>query len=200
MKKLLILTLCFMALVMGGCKKKNNQEMVQSTPVPNNMTIVENGAIGKTEANGKVKISMPNSVFGENAKEKAESIKQKRGFEAVDVQEDGSVVFTMTKKQHEDWLDDTEDSIEKSAQEVIKGFRSLKEVDFNDDHTRAEIEADKNMYKSEIERVAAEGVANSMFLYQSMNGVKKEDLKAVVTFVDDETDEVLETVEVSGNK
>lgn len=201
MKKILILALCLVAVSMAGCKKNNKtQNGGTSTPAPTSATVIENGAIGVTEEGGKVRVNMPKAAFGENTAQMAEQIKNSRGFEAAEVQADGSVTFVMTKAQHKKWLDETEDNAEDTAERVIEDFRSLDDVEFNRDLTEAVIEVEGPLFDSKLEKGAAQGVANAAFIYQSMNGVKKENLKVIVKFVDDETKAVLETVEVLGNK
>ena len=106
----------------------------------------------------------------------------------------------MTKAQHRRWLEETEENAEDTAERVIEDFRSLDDVEFNTDLTEAVIEVEGPLFDSTLEKGAAQGVANAAFIYQSMNGVKKENLKLVVKFVDDDTKQVLETVEVLGNK
>ncbi len=198
MKKILILALCLVAVSMTGCKK--NEGKKQNLPTPTPPVIIENGAIGVTTENGKVRINMPKEAFGENVVEVAEKVKTSRGFELAEVQEDQSVTFVMTSDQHQKWLADTKENVEETAENVTKKFRSLDDVEFNYDLTEAVVEADESMFDAEREKVASTGIANAAFVYQSMNGVKKENLKIVVKFVDDKTDKLLETVEVSGNK
>ena len=201
MKKILILALCLVAVSMTGCKKKHSaQNEVVPTPTPTQVTAIENGAIGVTEENGKVKVNMPKEAFGENVADMAEKIKNSRGFEAADVQADGSVTFVMTKTQHRIWLEETKENAEDIAERVIEDFRALDDVEFNRDLTEATIEAEGHLFETKIDNGAAQGVANAAFIYQSMSGVKKENLKVIVKFVNDETNEVLETVEVLGNK
>lgn len=200
MKKVLILALCLVVVSATGCGKKNTNQNEVVTPAPTQITVIENGAIGVIEEDGKVKVNIPKESMGENPADMAEKIKNSRGFEAAEVQADGSVTFVMTKSQHRKWLEETEEIAEDTAERVIEDFRSLDDVEFNRDLTEATIEVEGPLFDITTEKGAAQGVANAAFIYQSMNGVKKENLKVVVKFVDDETKKVLETVEVLGNK
>ena len=200
MKKLLVLMLCILALGASGCGKK--QEEAQPTQAPQPTPIagtIENGAIGAVEENGKVKINMPAVIFGDDVEGTANNTKERRGFESAVVEADGSVTFTMTKEQQEQWVLETFENSKQYANELVSGFISLKEAELSEDFKTATIKADKDAYKSETDKVSADGVANLLFNCQSMSGVKKEDLKVTVKFVDFESGEVIETVEVLAN-
>ena len=159
----------------------------------------ENGAIGVQETDGIVKITMPAAAFGDNAAEEAKKTKELRGFSDAVVEADGSVTFTMTKEQQQQWVAETAESSVEYANQLLLNFKSLKEVEFGADYTTATIKADQNMYDSDTEKAAAEGVANFLFNCQTMNGVAKENLKVTVTFADAATGEQIDLVEVLGN-
>lgn len=194
MKKILIFMLCMAAVAaMSGCGKKETKPEATPTAAPQ---VVENGAISATEEDGKVKVMMPVTVFGEDAEETVEAVKVNRGFESAAIGDNGYVTFIMTKEQHEEWKNDAAESAKKSANEIISDERYLgmKEITFNEDYTEANITTQKAVYVSERDAVAAEGIANSVFFYQSISGKSTEELKCTVSFVDEATGEILETV------
>ncbi len=196
MKKILVLMLCMAAIAsMSGCGKKAAKPEATPAPTPT-AQIVENGAISATEEDGKVKVVLPASVFGEDIEEAVESVKVNRGFENAAIGDNATVTFTMTKEQHEEWKADAAESAKISAEAIISDDRYLgmKEVTFNEDYTEANIVTAKAVYKSERDSVAAEGVANSVFFYQSISGKNAEELKCTVNFIDEASGEILETV------
>lgn len=200
MKKLLVLMLCVVSLGVSGCGKKKEESQPENTPQPTPIAgAIENGAIGVIEEDGKVKINMPATIFGDDVEKTANDTKELRGFESAVVEEDGSVTFTMTKEQQKQWVKETFENSKQYANEFIAGFTALKEAELSDDFKMAVIKVDKAIYKSETEKVSADGVANLLFNCQSMSGVKKEDLKVTVKFVDLNSGEVIETVDVLAN-
>lgn len=213
-KKLLILTVCLVAVLAAGCSKKEENttaqdssdavtqgEIVEEQPTatPEPVEVIENGAIGVKETESSVKITMPAAAFGDNVEEEAAKTKEIRGFSEAVVNEDGSVTFTMTKEQQIQWVEETAESSIEYANQLLTNFKSLQSVEFGDDYTTATIKADGAKYDSDTEKVAAEGVANFLFNCQTLNGVPLENLKVTVTFVNAETGEQLEVVEVLGN-
>lgn len=196
MKNLLIIALCATVLTATGCGKKNtasdNQAEVHSE------SYIANGSIGASEENGKVKINMPAKAFGDDVEAAANETKEIHGFEAADIEEDGSVTFTMTKEQQEKWVGETFENAKSYVSEVLSGFASLKEAELAEDFKTVVIRADRDMYKS-TDSAVADAAANALFNCQSMSGVKKEDLKVTVSFVDYETGETIEAVEKTAN-
>lgn len=196
-KKILILALCAALLTASGCGKKNTPSDGQGEV--HSESYIANGSIGASEENGKVKINMPAKAFGDDVEAEANKTREINGFEAVNIEEDGSVTFTMTKEQQEKWVGTTFENAKVYANEALTDFVSLKEAVLAEDFKTADIKADRSLYNSELEQAAAEAVANLLFNCQSMSGVKKEDLKVSVNFVDYQTGEIIETVEKTAN-
>lgn len=197
MKKILVLMLCIAALGASGCTKKK-EEAKTPTPTPVAGTI-ENGAIGVKEENGKVKINMPAAAFGDDVERNANDTKDKRGFESAVVEADGSVTFTMTKEQQKQWIFETFENSKRYAKEALNNFVSFKDAELSEDFKTATIKVSKERYKSDRDKAMADYAANLLFNCQSMSGVKKEDLKVTVSFVDADSNETIETVEVLAN-
>ena len=205
MKKLLILTACLAVVLAAGCAKKNVNTVDEpatgetaATQEP--VEVIENGAIGVEEVDGNVNITMPKEAFSDNAEEEAENTKERRGFSDAVVNQDGSVTFTMTKEQQTEWVEETAKNSVSYANQLLTNFKSLQSVEFGADYKTATIKAEGAKYDSDTESSAAQGVANFMFNCQTLSGVPLEELKVTVTFVDVETGEELEVIEVLGNE
>ena len=209
-KKILSIIACLAIVASAGCSKKESNDAKntsaaetveeQVTPTATPVEIIENGAIGVSEENGSVKITMPAAAFGDNVEEEAENTKEIRGFSDAVVNPDGSVTFTMTKEQQAQWVTQTAESSLEYANQLITSFKSLKSVEFGADYTTATIKADGSKYDNSTESAAAEGVANFLFTCQTLSGVPKENLKVTVTVADSLTNEQIDVIEVLGNE
>lgn len=114
-----------------------------------------------------------------------------KGFSAV---VDGdTVVYTMTKAQHQQMLEELRTSARKSVDDLVADeSNSITGVEFDDGQTSFRVSVDAARY-TPLESFLVLGFYISGAFYQQVAGASPDDVDVIVEFVDDATGEVLNT-------
>ncbi len=210
MKKYLIFAIC--AVMLCACGKKKEEEVVEPTAAPTQAVEqqtegaeataepvadpipAEKGTVAVTSEGDNVKVTMPSELFGSDVEKTVKIIKEKRGFKDISIDGD-KVIFSITKEQHAQWLEDTGNNIKNNVNSTMNNanYPEIKNIELNDNFTQVTIKVDKASYRSDQVKVAADGIAQLMLTYQSCNGVAVDALSVAVTVCDNGTGETIET-------
>lgn len=106
-------------------------------------------AIGDVEVvNGllTVSVTLPASMIGETTQDELDATVKEGNVQAAKLNEDGSVTFKMTKKQHREMLAGLTENIDTTLQELIddNDTYSISSVTHNDDYTVFEVTLDSD--------------------------------------------------------
>lgn len=211
MKKYLIFAIC--AVMLCACGKKKEEEAAEPTITPTQAVEqqteenaeataepvaepvpAEKGTVAVTSDGDNVKVTMPAELFGTDVEKTVNVIKEKRGFKDISIDGD-KVIFSITKQQHAEWLEDTGNNIKNNVNTIMNNanYPEIKNIELNDDFTQVTIKVDKASYRSDQVKIAADGIAQLMLTYQSCNGVAVDALAVAVTVCDNGTGETIET-------
>lgn len=108
--------------------------------------------------------------------------------------EDGSVTYVMSSAQHNTILDEMRDGIDEMVAEEEKTNPGLyQEVTFNDDMTEFEvIVASEQKYRDSMSMLSL-GLMFGAGFFQIFYGVPEDDRHVVITYVDSQTGDVIDT-------
>ena len=103
------------------------------------------------------------------------------------------VVYTMTRPQQDEMLEQMRSTARDTADELIADdSNSVTGVEFSDSMTSFKVSVDGNRYGA-LHSLLALGFYIQGALYQQFDGVASDDIDVIVEFVDDTTGEVLDS-------
>ncbi len=153
-------------------------------------------ACGAEPADGEpVTVKLPISFFGETPQEEIVAGAEKNGYESCSVTEDGFVLYTMTKGRHEEECSRLKKDLQKGVDSLLKGgdkVESFRDIVCADDFSSFEIRVDGKKF-TVVDSLYGMGFMATGAYYQMYAGKEPESVDVVVTFVDDATDEILDT-------
>ena len=109
------------------------------------------------------------------------------------INDDGSVTYSMSPKQHKEFMQYIKDGIVESNQELISDpSTSVTDVKFNDSLSVFDVYVDPNSY-SEFESILALGFYVQGGIYRTFNGDSETNI--IVNFINKDTNEILNTAD-----
>lgn len=154
MKKRVLAMCMIMVLLLVGCGNSNantanNQEETATNVEENVAETVEDAAeevadeleavadIEVEENLFDVELTLPADLVGETTQEELDAEAAELGYESVTLNEDGSVTYVMTKKQHEAMLEEAKTNFMAALDEMpgSESYPEMVSIDVNDDFT-----------------------------------------------------------------
>lgn len=111
------------------------------------------------------------------------------------VNDDGSLTFTISKADHRALMQEMRQSIIDSTEEAKANFSSLQSVEVSSDCTKIDMFVDRAAYEGSFDFFAAVSYEIQALMYQAFNGTA--DKAVIVSIIDAETKEVIESVDSS---
>ncbi|WES65847.1 hypothetical protein P0L94_07180 [Microbacter sp. GSS18] len=173
------------ALVLGGCSAGGDgASSTSSSPA----------AIEVEEQLVTVDVRIARSLFDPDGSLTDDEIVAGAAENGIVAVVDGdTVIYTMTKPQRDEMLDQMRSSAQEAADELVADdTNSVTGVEFNDSMTSFTVSVDADRY-TQLESLMALGFYIQGALFQQFDGVATDDIDVIVEFVDDATGEVLNT-------
>lgn len=116
---------------------------------------------------------------------------EKSGFQSAVLNDDGTVTYVMTKKQHKKMMDDIKASLDESLKEMVDSgtYSKFQKITANDDYTEFVVQCSSSELGLE-ESLSVLGFYVFSGLYHAFNGTQPDDV--VVKFVNAETGDLIE--------
>lgn len=149
----------------------------------------------KSDGGNNVKVTLPASIFEGTDKSTIEEEGKAKGIHEVVVNDDGSVTYTMNKKTHKALLDEVKKSVDESIEKLLADkdtYHSFSKIEYNDDLTEFNIYVDASKY-GVLESLSALGFYVAGNMYQAMNTVEEGNINTKVNFINEDTNEVIES-------
>lgn len=207
MKKILCLLLCLTvaAVPLSGCGADNtannvsSESSVEQTQSESSEQSQQSSDTPseQNDAEELVEVRIPASLYEgqELTEEQLQQNVEEGGYESYTLNDDGSVTYTMTNARHQQMLDEYKQSVDETIEECIADeddVYSISNVEYNDDLTQFDIYVDAASYS-----LADSMSAFAFYLlggyYQVFSGISADDIDITVNFVDQDTEEVLDT-------
>ena len=147
----LSLTACGTSTGAGSAAEPREETAAQETPVSEEDQIVDEGweqleSLGKVETeNGLffVRLTLPKEFVGEEITQEKLDAEAGIGYLSAKLNEDGSVTYKMTKKQHKTMLDEMVKSIDDALNQMVDSSDySFAEITHNKDFTSYDVKLD----------------------------------------------------------
>ena len=181
MKKWLIALLIMGTFFLTSCGKEEKKSDESSIEVDKGLMNVE--------------LTLPPGLFEGLTEEEIVASAKEEGIKEVKVNEDGSVYYKMSKKEHSKMLEEMKAGIDESIKEIANGedYPSIKKVTYNQDLTEFNLTVAREAYDKGQESFAVYGLILSGMYYNIFNGVAEDDVKIKFNFIDEATNEIYET-------
>jgi len=170
---------------------------ITSTPEP---TQTKTSAPTEQESEGvqvdegllNVTVTFPASFFEELTDFDPDTYTEEQGFKETVVNEDGSITVTMSKRRHNELVDEMETAINETFEEIINSDDApyVQEITASKDYRTVTVVVEKEAYESAWDFTPL-SIWFSVYFYQMIKG---EDYHCEVIIEDIETGETLKTV------
>lgn len=147
-----------------------------------------------------VEITVAKEWLGEDVTQESLDLNvTENGFESATLNADGSVTYKMSKKKHNEFLEEMKKTTEESCNNLINGedaIESFEKITFNDDLTKFDIYVDKETF-SDWDTFSTLVFYMCGGYYQAFNGVAGDDIDVEVNYIDNDTNDILESGKLS---
>lgn len=195
MKKLLallmVVVMLFSLVACGGTA--DTESKGDSTQTGDNSE--NGGSIQVDEGLFTVDVTMPATFFDGMTEDEIKAAANENGYNSCTVNEDGSVTYTMTKAKHQELLDEFKASMDETIAGLLEGedeVASFVSINYTDDFSQVDIYVDATAYTMWDSLYALTFYMTGAY-YQSFAGVPADEIDVIVNFIDNDTEEVLNT-------
>lgn len=140
----ILLTLC-LTLSLTACggsdSVSENSETTEATEKEENDSLDEIEAISQIETEENlfsVEIKVPADFVEASTQEELDAIAKEKGYKSIELHEDASATYTMTKAQHKEMMSELSDTINSALAEMINSedYPNITDITANDDFTK----------------------------------------------------------------
>lgn len=137
----ILLTLC-LTLSLTACSGSDSAPETSGTTETSETEILEEiEAISEIETEENlfsVEIKVPADFIDASTQEELDSISKEKGYKSIELHEDGSATYTMTKSQHKEMMSELAETINSSLSEMINSedYPNITDITANDDFTK----------------------------------------------------------------
>lgn len=137
----ILLTLC-LTLSLTACGGSDSAPETSGTTETSETEILEEiEAISEIETEENlfsVEIKVPADFIDASTQEELDSIAKEKGYKSIELHEDGSATYTMTKSQHKEMMSELAETINSSLSEMINSedYPNITDITANDDFTK----------------------------------------------------------------
>lgn len=169
-------------LILTGCAQGASNPEATESDAPDEIQVDESLLT--------VDITVPASFLSMGGEEftqaKVDEAVTSEGYLSGKLNDDGSVVYTMTKLKHSELIEETKKSFDDSIEESLKDYPNVIAVTRNDDFTEIRIEVKEN---DPMLGFLGLGLSFQAYFFHILNG---SEFKLEVITVDSQTGEVLD--------
>lgn len=145
--------------------------------------------------NKSTQVTLSSFFFDGQTEDEIKAAAKENGYIDCEVNDDGSVTYTMSEKKYDEILDEMKSGFDELAAGCLSGENkvdSFVDIRHDDDFSEIDIYVDAEKYTALDGFYALTFYVTGAF-YQAFNGVADDDIDVVVNFIDNETEEILNT-------
>ena len=137
-----------------------------------------------------VKLTIPAEFAGETTQEELDAAVKEKGYKSATLNEDGSIKYVMTKKQHAEMMKEIEESLEESLEKMIgsEEYPNFTDIKCSDDYTKFEV-ITKSSELDISESMSVLGFYMYGGMYNIFNGTTAENVH--VDFINADSGEII---------
>lgn len=197
MKRLINLFLVLIMVInlaLVGCgKKEPNEDVGGDDSVVETEAGEESEGVTVDKNLLTVDVTLPSEIVGDlDDFNEEEYLAENEGIKTAEVQEDGSLKLTMTKKKHKELVNELEEETESSIKDLIESEETpyIKNVKYNKDFREVNIIVDREAYEEAFD-ITPLGVGLMAGMYQIYSGKEYE---TTITIEDADTGDVINSI------
>ena len=170
-------------------KEKKDDGSVEKTEQKKEGIEVDKGLLN-------VEITLPEMLFEEDNMDDVVERAKEDGAKEVKKNDDGSVTFKMSKKDHKKMMEEMKEDVAESLDEIKKddAFTSIKDITYNKDFSDITLVVDKETYENSFDGFAIFGIGLTSTFYHVFDGENPEKIKIQLNIEDEASGEVFEEV------
>ena len=192
MKRFIALFLVILMLFsFAACKNSGAADVTDDTATSS----TGNAPIETDEKLMTVKVTLSPMLFKDKTPEEIKAEAKENGIKKCVVNEDGSVTYIMTKAKRDAMLDEMKDNFEETYDGLVNGdekIESFVDIKANDDFSQVDIYVNKAKYTIWDSMNAMVFYITGVY-YQCLSGLDFNEVDVVVNFIDNETEEIIDT-------
>lgn len=206
MKKVLYLPLLCVVLSITACGGSSTNDKNETSLAENTATTISTTeqSVPEKETSSSnnlevekgvfdVTINIPAEYMGETTQEELDKNAKEEGYKAV-LNDDGSVTYTMTKKQHKEMMKELEESLNKSLTEMVasEDYPNITDIKTNSNYTEFIITTKSN------ELDLAESLSTLAFymyggMYNMFNGTPVDNVH--IEFINADSGDIIDSMD-----
>lgn len=190
-----------LVLILAGCSNPGLEETPEEDGASSTQTKTqeeedaENQAVEVDEGLFDVEVTVPADFLGELTEEEIVANAEDAEFSDYTINPDGSVTYKMSRGVYEDTLAEMKTGIDESIQETVDEYPNvIRSVTYDDAVTEFEVVVDRAAYEAEF-GIGFIGLTFGIggMIYQMFEGVPEDEQKVLIEYVDEVTEEVIDT-------
>lgn len=142
-----------------------------------------------------VNVTLPASFFSNMTSEEIQAAAQEQGYTKCVINQDGSVTYTMTQGKYDEVMEGMKASLDKSIADLVDGdnaVESFVKIEYTDDMSEINVYVDPETYSSLDASYALSFYILGAY-YQVFSGTAPDDVDVVVNFINNNTNEIIES-------
>ena len=197
MKRKIFLIL-FFSLFIVACGSATDDQVEQAEDATEQSTDKTENDSGIEVDKGifNVEVTLPPELFEDEEVSHIEAeIKEDSNAEVIQ-NDDGSITFKMSKKDHKKMMSEMKDGFIETIDEIVEDdeFSSIKDITYNKDFTEIKISSDKEVFENSFDGIATFSLGLGSMYYQAFNGKDLEKEKVIILVEDESTNEVFNEI------
>ena len=187
-KGLAVILAAIMLFSFVACKNEKSEEETTTA-------VEEKDPVKVDENLLTVEVTLAGSFFEGETPEEIKADAKENGMKKCVINEDGSVTYTMTRAKRNKMLDEMKANFEKTYDGFLNGeekIPSFLDIKHNDNFSQIDIYVDKSKYTMWDSMNAMTFYLLGVY-YQCFSGADFKEVDVVVNFIDNETEEILDT-------
>lgn len=138
-----------------------------------------------------VELNIPKEFAGENTQDELDAIAKEKGYKSITLNEDGSVTYVITKKQHKQMMEEMKKGLDSTLKEMVgsEDYPNFTDISANGDYTEFKVTT-KSTELSLAESFSTLGFYMYGGMYNIFNGTPVGNVE--VTFINADSGEVIE--------
>ncbi|HSR03936.1 MAG TPA: hypothetical protein VLM88_05065 [Proteiniclasticum sp.] len=184
-KTAILLILSFLLLIAAGCSGKSDEQGSPENDVQQN----EEVSVDKSLLN--VEITLPPDFTGDmSGFDKEVYLDENPGIKDVELLENGSMKLTMSRAKHKEIMEEMEESILTTFNELMTDEESsyIKDIRASNDYKKVDVIVDREGYENAFD-FSSMTIMFSVGFYHVFEG---SDFELVLRYIDEATEEVIE--------
>ena len=200
MKKIYLVSTLMCSMMFIACGPQNNtvetpeinDTVAESSESSDLEAISTIGDIEVDEGLFNVEMTVPKDLMGEKTQEELDKLRDENGYKSVTLNSDGSVTYVMTKKQHNELMDETRKAIDEGLNEIVTSddYPNIVAIEPNKDYTKFKVTT-----KTSELTLTDSFTALAFYMYGGMfniyNGTPVDNVE--IEWIDESTGEVYQT-------